>query len=152
MRPLPQSIRLSGKQGSVSPHLLRLSNDDLQRICPSPDPHKGTALYYENSSFPVFLVVPKHTARHRLKLHDPTFHKNIRQASRKLFKLERFIPRGKGRWVIFDSQNLDSQNQQGYVCLGPKVQRNSPGISTYSKHAEDSPVEHDLFQTLAAHM
>ena len=152
MTPLPQSIRLSGKQGLITPHFLRLSNGDLKRISPSPDPHKGTALYYENSSIPVFLVVPRHTSRNRLKLHDHTFHKKIRRASRKLFKLERFIPRGKGRWVIFDSDNLDSQKEEGYVCLGPKVQRNTPGISAYSKHSKDSPDEHDLFQTLAARM
>ena len=153
MMQLPESIRLAGTQGSVSPRFLRLLNDNLQRISPSPDQYKGTAMYYDNSSIPVFLVVPKHTARHRLKLHDHKFHKKIRRASRKLFKLESFIPRGKGRRVIFDCKKYpNSQVDEGYVCLGPKVQRNATGVSTHSKHAKYAPIEHDLFQTLAARM
>ena len=147
MTPLPNSLILPGpgKQVSVSPRILRLLNDDLKRIRPSADPCKGTALYYHHSSIPVFIVVPRNTTRLRLKLHDRQFSKKIRHASRKLFKSERYIPRGRSRWVIFDNKHYSNrQGDEGYVCLGPKVQRSTHGVSQYSKHA-NLPKQHDLF-------
>ena len=151
MTPLPELLSLPGQQGTVSPRILRLQNDDLLRIKPSPDPKKGTALYYDDDSpIPVFVVVPKDVARERLQVHKPSFHKKLRIACCKLFGSERFVPRGNGRWVIFD--NKEGPVDDGYLCAGPKVRRSAPGVSTYSKHATSLPFEHDLCQTLAARM
>ena len=153
MTHLPESLSLPGKQGTVSPRILRLLNDDLRRIEPSPNPYEGTALYYDDSPIPVFIVVPRNVARNRLKLHERNFHKKLSHASRKLCRLESFSPRGKGRWVIFDKNKCpNSPVDNGYVCLGPKVLRGAPGVSTYSNHAKVAPIEHDLCQTLAARM
>ncbi|EJK44664.1 hypothetical protein THAOC_36781 [Thalassiosira oceanica] len=143
-----------GKMKFVTPRILRLDNNDLQLIAPSPDPDKGTALYYQDSSnTPVFIVAPRNVSRERLKIHSQKKHKQIRKAARNLFEQDRFVPRGSGRLVFFDGCKCSNGDvKDGYVCLGPKVRRGGPGVSEYCTLSRRAPREHDVFQNLAARM
>ena len=152
MSPLPDELRLPCGE-SVSPHILRLRNNDLRLIDPSPDPTKGVALFYQGSKTPVFLVAPKNESFGRHNFRCPTLHKAVRKAARKMFEVDRFGGRGKERLVLFDKTKCSNGSvKDGYACLGPKVQRGGTGVSSYSYHADHAPREYNTLHNLAARL
>ena len=150
MSPLNNELHLPcGNETTVSPHILRLKNDDLRRIGPSLDPDRGIALCYKDSKTPVFLVAPRNRSRTGLNFHHRKFHQEITKAARELFKVDPFVGREEGRLVLFDGKKFADGNEDSYVCMGPEVPRRV-GSRVYSKHAELAPREHDIFQNVAA--
>ena len=152
MAPLPTTLCLPDGD-TVKPNILRLSKDALRRIKPSTDPDKGTALFYENSKTPVFMVLPKEESLRHLRFQNKKQHNRVRTAFRRIFKKFRYTCRGKGRLVVFDGKARSTGNvRDNYLTLGPKVNRSGPGVTSYSPHAKTLPQEHDAIQRVAAQM
>ena len=157
MEPLGNDVK-DGSGQTVKADVLRLRENELQRIEPSTDRDRGTAYYYPGSVHFAFVVPPRSECRGiRKRFQNREEHAEIKKSCRNIFGRDRFSGRGKGRRVFFDRKKSRGGGRgrdvpDMYSNLGPRVNRGRRGVTPYSPHAETLPKDHDKLQCLALAM